>query len=76
MKSVEQKLYEAYRSEKGVTLSAEDVLSLVEDEAIGTRISNTAAYELGIDQPGASCIPQRPKLSWIRFGKSLEASDK
>ena len=75
-KSVEQKLYEAYRNGKGVTLSAADVASLVEDDAVGTRITNSAAHDAGVDQPGCDCIcGVRPRLTWKQFQKSLRAEE-
>jgi len=75
MKSVEQRLYEAYRDGVGVRLSAVEVDALVTDDAIATRITNAAAVEAGVEQPGADCIPQRPHMIWSQFGRSLRTEE-
>ena len=50
MKSVEQKLFEAWSQGRSCRLTAEDVQELVTfDNAIRTRITNEAYREAGID---------------------------
>lgn len=52
-KTVEQRLYEAFCRGTGAHLSAEDVDSLVRlDDAVRTRITNTACIEAGLDEEG------------------------
>ena len=49
-KSLEQRLYEAWRSRRGIRFSAEDIQILVyRDMAMRKRILNIAASEAGID---------------------------
>lgn len=55
-KSIEQRLFEAFVNYRGMRLSAEDVSKLVHDDAIGTRISNQAAIEAGVDEGGADSV--------------------
>jgi len=53
-KTVEQRLYEAFRAGRGVRLTADEVDSLVRlDDAILSRMANAAAIEAGVDEPGA-----------------------
>lgn len=67
-KSLEQRLYEAYQSGKGLILSAEDVDRLMFDEAIGTRITNRAASQLGLEEPGVDCTRAAKKgETWDEF---------
>jgi len=72
-KSVEQKLFEAFQNGRGVRLSAEEVWALVcPDDAIGTRLSNAAADEAGIDMddwPGADAVPRGESMpmTWAQF---------
>lgn len=56
-KSLEQRLYEEWRDGRGVRLSADDVHKLVgKDDAIGTRITNAAATEAGVDELGGDSL--------------------
>lgn len=62
MKTIEQRLYEAYRASRGIRLSALDVLALFADDAIGTRVTNQACHEartycLGQDEVPVADIP-------------------
>jgi len=66
--SVEQRLFEAYTSGKGMRLTADDVDSLVHDDAIGTRITNQAAIEAGVDEPGIDMVRfVRRGVTWKQF---------
>ena len=48
-KKVEEKLFLAYRHNRGVRLTAEDVYDLVaRDDAVFTRISNAAGKDAGL----------------------------
>lgn len=55
-KSLEQLLFEAYVNHRGLRLTADDVDSLVSDDAVATRISNRACQEAGADEVGEDCI--------------------
>lgn len=53
--SIEQRIHAAIRSSRGIRISADDLRDFVQcDEAIMTRIANAAAYEGGVDEPGAA----------------------
>ena len=70
-KSVECKLWEAFRNEKSVRLTAKDVDKLLIDDAIGTRISNAAATEAGGDEPLVDCVWQYLDCkTWEEFCKA------
>lgn len=72
MKSVEQKLYEAYRNGKAVQLSAFEVVELIgRDDAIRTRITNAACGEAGISEAGEDAVG-RAELTWHQFKKLLK----
>lgn len=55
-KSLEQRLYEAWRTFRGITLSADDVTALCRDDTIRTRITNAACHEAGVDEIGRDCL--------------------
>lgn len=71
-KSVEQKLFEAYRENRGVKLTAEDVESLIHDDAVAARISNQACIEAGIEEYGFDSIfsSQDKTKTWQQFVKA------
>ncbi|MEM9369270.1 MAG: hypothetical protein AAGD07_25085 [Planctomycetota bacterium] len=69
-KSVEQRMFEAYRSNRAMKLRPEDVRSLLSDDAMATRVTNAAAQEAGNDAPGCDCID--PAMTWADFGASLK----
>lgn len=71
-KSVERKLYEAFKSSKGVRLTAEDVDSLIHDDAIGTRITNCCASEHGLPEPLGDYVRNSFAVTWRGFAKHLE----
>lgn len=50
--SVEQKLYEAFRNKTRVVLEFHDVVSLMRDDAVATRVANTAAAEVDVETLG------------------------
>lgn len=61
MKSVEQKIYEAYRLGTGVRLTPADVEHLVRlDDAVQTRIVNKALAESGCDMTMAGYVGLLP----------------
>jgi hypothetical protein len=62
-KSLERRLFDAYASNRGIKLTAEDVWSLVNDDAVATRITNAACIDAGIDEVGADCV---------RYGKTWD----
>lgn len=68
-KTVEQKLYEAYRLCKPVRLTANDVLNLLHlDDAMRARITNAACREAGVAEAGEDRINGE---SWEQFVESL-----
>ena len=72
MKSLEQRLFHAYQHGYRLSLSADDVASLVSDDAIATRITNAGAVEAKLDEPGADSVGI-PKLeTWAAFKKRLK----
>lgn len=73
-KRLEQRLFEAYQRNSGMTLSAEEVWLLMNDEAVGSRVTNAAALDAGIEEPGVDCVFQVPstKTTWKQFGQLLE----
>lgn len=69
-KSLEQVLFEAYVNHRGLRLTADDVDSLVADDAVAARISNRACQEAGTDEVGEDCIPNAicaGAKTWRRF---------
>jgi len=73
-KSAEHKLYEAYLNGTGTNLSSSDVSRLVgPDDAIRARITNVAASEAGLAEPGGDSIHVgiNRGLSWAEFGAVL-----
>lgn len=64
-KSLEQRLFEAYASGRGMRLTASDVFELVAmNDAIGTRITNAAAGET----VGSSCVGRHGSgETWAQF---------
>lgn len=51
-KSVEEKLFEAFSKQRGVTLTADDISRLMlKDNAVRVRVSNAAAMEAGVTTP-------------------------
>ena len=76
MKTLEQRLYEAYRKGRGLMLSADDVDSLVFDDAIGTRISNEAAEQAGAEPPGADSVwPKGIAPTWRDFVSAFRKAE-
>lgn len=70
--SIEERLFTAYKEYGSVTLTWEDVASLVRDDAIGTRITNAAAIEAGAEQPGCDMIGgYRIREPWAQFKKRV-----
>jgi len=79
VKSVEQKLYEAFRSARGLRLSADEVDALVRpDDAIGTRITNQACDEAGVPELGQDAVSRSAFIapSWAQFLKLLRTTTK
>lgn len=72
-KSVEQRLYEAFRRGEGCRLTSVDVDNLVgNDDALRTRITNTAAKEAGSTEiHGHDSMGVIPNLSWEKFGAAV-----
>ena len=70
MKSVEQKIYEAYRDCRGVTLTSKNVEDLIlPDDAIRVRITNRAATEADTQEIGNDYIDEAifREMSWKDF---------
>jgi hypothetical protein len=70
-KSVEEKLFLAYRHSRGVRLTADDVWKLVRpDDAMFTRISNAAGEAAGLGEDavdmGNECI-KTAATTWRQF---------
>lgn len=74
MKSLEQRLFHAYQNGYRLSLSSSDVLAIVRDDAIGTRITNEAAKEAGLDPPGNCSVGVPKNQSWAAFKKLLKAA--
>jgi len=76
-KSVEEKLFTAWKCFEGLRLSAEEVGKLVTlDDAIRTRISNQASLEAGIEEVGADCIGGgRAGETWAQFKNRLRREE-
>lgn len=70
MSTIEQRLYEAWINNRGVRLTKEEVDQLIYDDAIATRISNTAARTAGMPEPGSDCVVHM--ASWKEFQKLFE----
>lgn len=77
MKTLEQRLYEAYRDSRGMRLSAADVDSLVGDDAVGTRITNKAATEAGLPESGDDAVTMLcgAAFTWKEFLNQLKESE-
>ena len=74
-KSVEQRLYEAWRSGSGVRLTSFDVTDLMHrDDAMRTRISNAACQEAMVEEEGFELMGPAFKSAptWRRFVESLK----
>jgi len=72
MKSVEQKLYEAFVQHKGCRLTQNDVTRLVNlDDAIRTRITNHALAEAGVMDGGMDGMIGQ-ETTWNQFKKRLK----
>lgn len=70
--SIEERLFTAYKLYGCVSLDWQDVASLVRDDAIGTRITNAAAIEAGVEQPGCDMIGgYRSGETWEQFKKRV-----
>ena len=70
-KSVEQKLFEALSKGSGCRLTYDDVWKLViADDAMGTRITNQACIEAGIDEGFGSEVAIG--ATWHQFKKQLK----
>ena len=66
--SLEQRLFEAFKMYQKVTLDWDDVASLVRDDAVACRITNAAAIEENVDQPGEDMIGRHRKgETWGQF---------
>lgn len=73
MKSVEQRLFEAFVSGRGINLTADEVDILIRaDDAIGTRITNVAGYEVGLPAIGADAVPRLTTITWHQFKQYLK----
>lgn len=68
-RSIEQRLYESYQSGRGLRLSANEVDRLMLlDDAIRTRITNTACTEAGAPEIGQDCIDScHAAKTWRQF---------
>lgn len=67
MKSLEQRLFEAFNTGRGMRLSRADVFDLVKDDAIDTRISNKACTEAGVDECGMNDVFISGATTWREF---------
>lgn len=75
MKSLEQRIYEALRSFKGMRLSSDDVFELSgRDDAIRTRISNVACAEAGVSEVNEDCV-DNAKLTWKQFSDQMREAE-
>lgn len=77
MASLEERLFEAYKLYGQVTLSWEDVASLVRDDCVATRITNAACHEAGAEEIGLDAIgSHRSGEDWKRFKARLRREQK
>jgi hypothetical protein len=74
-KSLEQRLYEAWREGHGIRLTISDIDELMIDDAISTRVSNTASTEAGFGEHGFARLGN-PDLAppWAKFVASFKES--
>lgn len=72
VKILEQRLFESFQAKRGMLLRPEDVVSLMFDDAIATRVSNAAAIWAGVTPPGCNCVSRFHK-TWQDFGESLRS---
>lgn len=71
--SLEQKLFEAFTSQRGARLSQEDVHALLFDDAVGCCITNAACLDAGIEELGDDHVATaKYKQSWAGFKQRLK----
>jgi hypothetical protein len=69
-KTVEEKLFVAYRRNRGVRLTANDVWDLVAaDEAMATRISNAAGLDAGLGEDAVDMGNESIKTTATTWGQ-------
>lgn len=72
--TIEERLYEAYRKGEGVRLSYKQLVDLLLlDDALRTRITNAAATEAGVNEPGYDEMPDDNR-TWRQFVKHFEVT--
>lgn len=74
MKSLERRMFEAFKAGRGVRLSADDLYDLVVDDAIGTRITNEACDQASVKPAGVDCVGNCLSAeSWGAFIKRMKS---
>ena len=75
--SIEQRLYEAFRENRGMLLSAAEVEALcLVDNAIATRIANRACSDAGVPEDGVPVPFHRRNLpTWREMVQQYRDSE-
>lgn len=73
MPPIEQRLYSAWCRGSGVHLSPEEVVALLADDAIATRVTDQALQEAGLPPEGMDGLGASPEESWKAFVEKLRS---
>ncbi len=68
-KSIYRKMYDAYRMNRGIRLTADELQELLFDDAITTRFSNAALRERGEEEVSDGTARGFGKVKWKELGK-------
>ena len=75
MTTIEALLYAAWAAGRGVRLYVADVKRLVSDDAIGTRITDEARRQAGVEPCGMDGLGVHPASSWAAFVRRIKRSE-
>ena len=73
--TLEQRLYEAWHKGRGVHLMSGEVVQLLSDDAIATRVTDVALQAAGREPEGVDGLPSVPTLDWSGFVARLKEGD-
>jgi hypothetical protein len=68
-----QRLYSAWCRGGGIHLSFEEIVDLLADDAIATRVTDEALQQLGLSPEGKDGLGAKPASSWEEFKHKLES---
>jgi hypothetical protein len=72
-KSLEQRVFEAFKTEDALVLSFKEVISLMRDDAFATRVTAVAAEEAGVEHDGHDAVEgYRGGETWSEFKRRLK----